>query len=222
MNNYILGDWTMDTKTCTRCKNIKPLTEYYTNKTKWYSICKVCSRHASLERMKNNPEYATKRRSREKAYRQYCKTLKKPDTGTQICTKCKEEKQLTQFHKDNGAASGRNAACKKCTLSRLKENYYRDVWGLPEHFVDNKLKTQNGKCQICNKTAKLLLDHNHKTYAIRDFLCTKCNTGIGYFFEDENILRSAIEYIAKHKTNPNPIKAHPKYQQLRDAKKKKF
>lgn len=69
---------------------------------------------------------------------------------------------------------------------------------------------QNGVCAICKKpeTAKkqsgngikrLSVDHDHTTGAIRGLLCMYCNTALGKFKDDIEILKSAIVYLEAHK-----------------------
>jgi hypothetical protein len=53
-------------------------------------------------------------------------------------------------------------------------------------------------CQICGKSATLVIDHDHRTGKIRGMLCRQCNTGIGMAFEDISILASMIQYIERH------------------------
>jgi hypothetical protein len=51
---------------------------------------------------------------------------------------------------------------------------------------------QGGRCWICHKTPRVLLrDHNHHTGQFRGLLCTKCNTGLGFFRDDPTRLRRA-------------------------------
>jgi hypothetical protein len=57
---------------------------------------------------------------------------------------------------------------------------------------------QNGLCAICHKDKLLKVDHRHSTGKIRELLCGGCNTGLGLFCEDINILSSAIAYLEKH------------------------
>lgn len=66
---------------------------------------------------------------------------------------------------------------------------------------------QDGKCAICGepetmkrgeRQAWLAVDHNHKTGALRDLLCTACNRGIGVFNEDPIRLARAIAYLERH------------------------
>ena len=66
----------------------------------------------------------------------------------------------------------------------------------------------NGLCSICNnpETSKsrnggvrrLAIDHCHTTGKIRGLLCHDCNTGLGKFKDDINLLQKAIEYLKRH------------------------
>ena len=66
------------------------------------------------------------------------------------------------------------------------------------------LRVQGNSCAVCSKSEKeegraLAIDHCHETKKIRGLLCTNCNTGLGNFKDDVDKLRSAIEYLDKHK-----------------------
>ena len=59
---------------------------------------------------------------------------------------------------------------------------------------------QAGCCVICKKhqselKKRLSVDHNHDTGEIRKLLCSNCNTAIGLFYENTEILLNAIEYL---------------------------
>lgn len=57
---------------------------------------------------------------------------------------------------------------------------------------------QDGKCFLCNNPPsgpRLLLDHNHDTGKFRALLCTNCNTGLGMFRDNPELLRRAAEYL---------------------------
>ena len=40
------------------------------------------------------------------------------------------------------------------------------------------------------------LDHNHGTGEFRGFLCDSCNTGLGKFKDDPELLNRAINYLS--------------------------
>ena len=68
-------------------------------------------------------------------------------------------------------------------------------------------------CPICERTLEQLteklnplatvpqtfvLDHDHDTMTVRDYLCNKCNSALGNFNDDVNLLRNAVSYLEKH------------------------
>ena len=59
---------------------------------------------------------------------------------------------------------------------------------------------QNGVCRICGKHEsitgrRLSVDHDHTSGRVRGLLCSNCNLGIGYFYDDPELLRRAAQYI---------------------------
>ncbi len=75
---------------------------------------------------------------------------------------------------------------------------------------ENLKTNQNNLCAICNKPetrksrrdgeiCRLCIDHCHTTGKIRALLCHSCNTGIGKFKDNIELLECAIEYLKSHK-----------------------
>ncbi len=66
------------------------------------------------------------------------------------------------------------------------------------------VKEQNNKCKICNTTFKdetlkrPYVDHDHNTGKIRALLCMQCNTALGKFNDNINVLQRAIKYLKKY------------------------
>ncbi|MFC2065070.1 endonuclease VII domain-containing protein [Chloroflexota bacterium] len=56
-------------------------------------------------------------------------------------------------------------------------------------------------CPICLKTtipgltSKVVLDHDHDSGRVRGWICDSCNTGLGRFKDDVELLKSAINYL---------------------------
>lgn len=62
------------------------------------------------------------------------------------------------------------------------------------------------RCAICQRAGKLLADHCHVTGVPRDWLCRRCNSGLGMFQDSAMRLTAAAAYISRHKANPrHPI-----------------
>jgi hypothetical protein len=65
----------------------------------------------------------------------------------------------------------------------------------PEHFYI---------CPICEKgsipgvTANLVKDHDHETGEARAWLCDSCNTGLGRFKDNKELLEKAIKYLDEY------------------------
>lgn len=59
-----------------------------------------------------------------------------------------------------------------------------------------------GACEICGKRFTTIdkpqKDHDHKTGAQRGLLCMHCNTAIGKFNDDPELLLRAIQYLRKY------------------------
>ncbi len=55
-----------------------------------------------------------------------------------------------------------------------------------------------GKTSIAGITAKFVKDHCHKTGKGREWICDSCNTGLGRFKDDIDLLQKAIDYLKKH------------------------
>lgn len=45
----------------------------------------------------------------------------------------------------------------------------------------------------------LVVDHDHETGKVRELLCSKCNTLVGYLEKRKELIPKAYEYINKHK-----------------------
>jgi hypothetical protein len=79
--------------------------------------------------------------------------------------------------------------------ARLKKKY-----GLTIADYNKMLGLQNGKCAICcisesKGRGGFHVDHCHTTNKVRGLLCHSCNTGLGHFRDDIEILDAAAKYL---------------------------
>jgi len=137
---------------------------------------------------------------------------------TKICTKCKTEKPLSEFGKDNTRKSGRTSHCKQCKAAyernrgkkrpnRIDHRRNRRL-GIVERDYLEMFRKQNGKCAICGVShlelrKRLCIDHDHKTGKVRGLLCLKCNWVLGHCLDSTEILSNAIGYLSKHRMYQN-------------------
>ena len=88
--------------------------------------------------------------------------------------------------------------------SNLRKNF-----GLSMDEYEQMLAKQNNLCAICEKpetfihhqtkeTARLAVDHCHKTNKVRKLLCKSCNTALGLFKDDIGVMENAVQYLKDH------------------------
>ena len=79
----------------------------------------------------------------------------------------------------------------------------KQLYGLDFEQFERMKAQQNYVCAICSKHnagtkyRELSVDHDHKTGKVRALLCGKCNSGLGIFNEDIDLMKKAIEYLHK-------------------------
>lgn len=50
-------------------------------------------------------------------------------------------------------------------------------------------------CQLCGETKSLVIDHCHDRETFRGILCSLCNSGLGFFRDDPDLLLKASAYL---------------------------
>jgi hypothetical protein len=106
----------------------------------------------------------------------------------------------------------KNYVCKVCVATTARNTVDKEKrrdydlnrnYGINHEIYLKMLKEQHGCCKICGVTEedasgkRLHVDHNHATGQVRGLLCTRCNTAIGKFKDDPEIIRNAIAYIER-------------------------
>jgi hypothetical protein len=81
-----------------------------------------------------------------------------------------------------------------------RDKYLKRAYGLGYEEFESLYIVQRGLCGICGKFLvygkdKMQLDHNHKTGHFRLILCPQCNSGLAFFKENIESLKSAIKYL---------------------------
>lgn len=94
---------------------------------------------------------------------------------------------------------------------RWRERHPEEAKGFNAHLLRKLNKTeedyvalrelQNGRCAICGRlsnnkhTDKLYWDHDHETNEPRGLLCSRCNSGLGFFSDNLELILKAAEYL---------------------------
>lgn len=138
--------------------------------------------------------------------------------GQKECIKCGKIKYLARFNVHKTASDGHRNVCKKCQ-ARYASNHHKKTkialrnhnlgkFGLTQDDYLQMLKDQDGKCMICGtdqphpspRFKNFAVDHDHETGKNRALLCHYCNTGLGHFKDDPDLIRKAIDYLKSFKT----------------------
>ena len=80
-----------------------------------------------------------------------------------------------------------------------------------------KLLEKKNKCNICKtpyngkRPFTPCIDHCHKSGIIRGLLCFNCNSALGFFNDNTNLIEKAIKWLSRNKDKYTPKKPHTKY-----------
>lgn len=108
----------------------------------------------------------------------------------------KYKKDRHRWDTDPAAWSARQLTSRK---SHLKKKY-----GLTLEDWSSMLIAQNSCCAICKTHIdncthqQLAVDHCHATGKVRALLCDLCNTALGKFKDNPELLREAADYVERH------------------------
>lgn len=136
-------------------------------------------------------------------------------TGIKRCTGCGQTKPVASFQKNRARACGYQCHCKECFKTRFRKysperrrrSHVERFYNLPWDDYLAQFGGQNGRCAICATELELTavgrletahVDHDHETGLVRGLLCHHCNSGLGYFHDDPDLLKKATAYLLLH------------------------
>lgn len=139
----------------------------------------------------------------------YLKRVHLDKTGDQfqmkICDRCYKLLDVEEFENNRikkGGKITKRPSCRKCR----KEKNGVNMSTKDKNFWYKKRDSLNGKlykCPICEKTTiagitNHVIDHNHRNGKVRGIICESCNTGLGRFDDNIEMLRKAIKWLQTH------------------------
>jgi hypothetical protein len=129
------------------------------------------------------------------------------------CKRCGEEKSFSQYSTDNRKPDKLKQYCKPCSNSYFKQwrtsnleqvrkkdrmLHYIRTYNLSVDVAEALVENRTGICEICKNEDLLVVDHNHTTGKVRGFICSFCNSCLGYAKENKETLKNLIEYLNKN------------------------
>lgn len=129
------------------------------------------------------------------------------------CTRCKEQKEYSQFHKSSDRKDGLSYRCKDCTREYNRESWNRNNrakavrdkrkrYGISAELYAEMLSKG---CEVCGSTGKLVIDHDHSCCSgiitcgkcVRGMLCYRCNTAEGLLLSNPELAKALAEYMTR-------------------------
>lgn len=133
------------------------------------------------------------------------------------CITCGSSYPIDKFTKNRTAKSGYGSKCLSCEAIRsqgkrrknpasAREAQLRSRYGITSGVYLDLAIGQGNRCKLCLKTNEVPLhvDHCHKSGNIRGLLCRPCNTALGMFQDNIEVLARAIRYLEEAKTKIVP------------------
>jgi hypothetical protein len=164
-------------KRCSKCKQEKSFSSF--NKKKGGKFGLYCHCRECVKEIKSSKEYKEKvnKLSREK-----------PSNSVR---KIREARRSKDYR-----------STKKGAEATLRYNIKK--YGITVEKYNELFTAQNGNCYLCGRNQsefkfRLAVDHCHKTSKVRALLCSGCNTGLGNFKENIEVMKKAIQYIETRK-----------------------
>ncbi len=191
------------------------LIEMNTREVFMNKILKICAKHVRHFKQKRGIGYHCKQCDMESQQKTY---LKYREERLERARKYREEnrEKLSAWARDDRARNKAKYALINKIGSKGRDYPKRLLeilksHGLTKDQYDEMILTQENKCAICRKdetckdprndcVRRLSIDHNHETGKVRQLLCHACNTGIGKFKENIELMKQAILYLENHES----------------------
>lgn len=109
--------------------------------------------------------------------------------STKYCSKCKTQKELSEFNYYKGSCDGRQPYCRPCAKAYHKQYKKARDAAPPET-----------PCCICGSEENLRMDHDHVTGRFRGWLCHRHNIALGMIGDSIEELLQAIDYLSTTST----------------------
>lgn len=182
------------TKVCSSCKLEKDAVEdFHRRGDGRMARCKVCVR-AKVKAYQESTEGKTKRESYINSERG--RAWRKAHNASPEEKARRKAYQASDAWKESRKAYNKTGRGARVRLNiRLKCDY-----GITLEDYERRFLEQGGRCKICETTdsspsLRFHVDHCHVTGKVRGLLCFNCNSGLGQFKDDADLLRKAAEYL---------------------------
>jgi hypothetical protein len=158
------------TKICSYCHAVKPLSEFNSNKNASDNLTSACRACRKVSSRKVSEKYSA-------YWSTHDPNIEQPDGKlTKICTKCNEEKHLTDFQNAKNVPDGKSSTCRLCCQKHAKayDQQCKDFWATHDAYdvKDSPFTSGEKACTACK--ILLPLTQFYKTPSTKEGLTTQC------------------------------------------------
>lgn len=127
-----------------------------------------------------------------------------------ICKNCKKKYSPQTFKQRKFCSeSCKNKYWRKNNKNKVINSVLKSKYNINISEFKNMAIKQEFKCKICGKKGtiekgnkfkrSLVIDHSHRDNKIRGLLCNSCNSGLGNFNDNIQLLKNTIKYLEENK-----------------------
>ena len=129
-----------------------------------------------------------------------CPTCGASDWGTRNrCNPCRARAQREAWAANPTDArakdSARHRAWRAANRPKVRAQDLRRLYGLDLVSFEALLAAQGRRCAICRAEEPRCVDHCHRSGTVRGILCRPCNSALGQFRDDPELVLAAIAYL---------------------------
>ncbi|WP_089403800.1 endonuclease domain-containing protein [Geodermatophilus saharensis] len=179
-------------KQCPSCGEHKSPSQFGRNRSLSDGLSFYC---LACNRARNHRWYRDSRRRQGKEVRDLSWV---PD-GHRWCPVCRQAVPHPQYVRSSRTASGFGSRCKSCHNATNKAAYRQRQYGMSDAELGELRVEQGDRCAICGEPDPQHLDHDHRTGRVRQWLCQRCNHGLGLLRDDPAVLHAAAGYVERHR-----------------------
>jgi hypothetical protein len=182
-------------KRCPSCGETKPTSQFGRNRSLSDGLSFYC---LACNRERNNRWYRDSRRRQGEEVRD----LSWVPEGLRWCPACRQAVPHAEYVRSSRTTSGFGSRCKSCHNATNKAAYRQRQYGMSNAEARELRVEQDDRCAICREPDPQHLDHDHRTGRVREWLCQRCNHGLGLLRDDPHLLRTAAGYVERHRAAP--------------------
>jgi len=156
--------------------------------------CSQCEQNCSLDQFPPDNRRKDRRASK-------CRDCVRINTEAYYARYPKAESQRRMRNAEHGKAWHQRNRSKQ--IARMRWNRAKKVYGINKEDYENLLVAQGGRCAICRADSPgrddqfFAIDHDHATGVVRGLLCQRCNSGLGFFLDNPELMREAATYVER-------------------------